>query len=98
MITDSEFHELVTDTYTDCVNQNEEEWEDNFLAQLEDKVAAKSPFLRVRSFIFDSDCDNVFDVLDFFKGCITMKEGGEVLCLTFAPTDYGYVISVLKRL
>lgn len=98
MITDSEFYELVTNTYEDCVNQNEEEWEDNFLTQLEEKVEAKSPFLSVRSFIFDSDADNVSDLLYFFKGCITMREGGEVLCLSFVETAYGYVVSVLKRL
>lgn len=98
MITDSEFRELVTDTYIDCVDQNEEEWEANFLAQLDAKVEAKSPFLRVRSLIFDKDCDDVLDILEFFNNCITMKEGGEVLCSSFVGTAYGYVVSVLKRL
>lgn len=98
MITDSEFYAIVNDTYADCISQNSEEWEDDFMAQLEDKIAAKSPFLRVRSFIFDSDCDSVSDLLYFFKGCITMREGGEVLCLSFVETAYGYVVSVLKRL
>lgn len=98
MITDSEFYSMVTETYEECINQNEEEWEDNFLIRLDRKIAEKSPFLRVRSFIFDSDADNVSDLLYFFKGCITMKDGGEVLCSSFVETEYGYVVSVLKRL
>lgn len=97
MITDNDFLLLVDSAYNDAHESGNEDWEQEFFDNLHDKVHAISPYLRVDSLIYDEDCDDISDLLDFIGRRVSMKDGGELISMANLVTDTGYVIALLKR-
>lgn len=98
MITDNDFLLLVDSTYNEAHESDNDDWEQEFFNNLCDRIRAISPHLRVDSFIYDDDCDDISDILCFLERRISMKDGGELISMASLDTDTGYVIALLKRL